>query len=380
MKIEDMKNFKLFAASTLLALTTVTALESCMSTDDPYQAGFIFSKPRYGVTGIFANTTSDSLVMRCYGPWEITASQPGQSWVTIQQMKGKGGAIYSLGVNFEQNTTGASRVAKFTIRDTDHPDEAYSSWSYLQFATRGDGSLGNAPLVKAITSSDGYKATIDYDTKGRPVKYVLTNPQGGVAEQMTMNYNEPTATLTVTRGSSTMSGSMDEGYQSEKLVGVNDTVGYYSQYYSNGMTMPFNNAFSFVNSSPRGMQACSYLLNGKSLNPDSLHTADSLRYVRQWKEDQVRYVEKLRLEYSTHDNRHQNVDPNQLLLGFDECQSLQLLSMFRYTRSTSIVSRAVSATGNIDVTAELMPNGSIKRMTVTDHRKGTETSYEFEYN
>lgn len=374
-----MKNHKHIATGILLTLVTAGTLTSCLNNEDPYQAGFIFSRPQFGTTGIFANTTGDSLIMQCYGPWEITAKLPGQSWVTIDQMKGKGSAIYSLGVSFEQNTTGAPRVAQFTIRDTDHPDEAYASWSYLQYATRGDGSLGSAPLVRTISSSDGYKATIDYDQKSRPVKYILTNPLGGVAEQTTMTYSETTSTLIVTRGSTSMSGAMDEGSQADRLVGVSDTVGYYSQYYPNGMSMPYNNAFNLISSSPHGLQAFSYLLGGQSLSPDSLHTADSLRYVRQWNEDRVRYVEKLKLEYSSADNRHQSIDPNQLLLGFAECSSLQLLSMFRYTRSTSIVSRAISELGSIDVATELNTDGSVKRMTVSDRRKGTEVVYEFGY-
>ena len=374
-----MKSYKTLIAAAMVACCAGSTLTSC-NNDDPYRAGFIFQQPQYSVTPLYANTTGDSLIMQCFGPWRITAEGDDQSWATIDQMTGKGSAIYSFGVHFAQNTTGQSRTAKFIIRDTDHPDEAYASWRYLQFATRGDGSLGNASLVRTITASDGYKATIDYDEKARPVKFLLTDANSAVAEQIDIDYNELSGRLTVSRAGIAMSGTMDLGFQAERLTGASDTVGYYAQYYSNGMPMPLNNAFSFVSSTSKGMQASSYLLNGQSLDPDSLHTADSLRYVRQWRNDSFRYVEQFKIEYASgSDNRHQSIDPNQLLLGFAECQPLQLLSMFRYCRSTSIIARAISSKGNIDVTTELNPDRSISRMVVSDRRNDTETSYVFGY-
>ena len=98
-----------------------------------------------------------------------------------------------------------------------------------------------------------------------------------------------------------------------------------------------------------------------------------------WNSDKVEYVEKLKLEYSDMDNRCQSVDPNQLLLGFADCHSMQLLSMFRYTRSTSIIKRALSAEGSIEVTTELNADKSIRQMIVKDARKGTEVTYDFTY-
>lgn len=73
------------------------------------------------------------------------------------------------------------------------------------------------------------------------------------------------------------------------------------------------------------------------------------------------------------------MDVNQLLLGMSECEPLQLISMFRYCRSTSIVKQATAADGTIDVTTELNADRSVHRMVVKDNRRGIEVAYEFEY-
>jgi hypothetical protein len=314
------------------------------------------------------------------GPWKITSDTPDASWCTLDQMSGKGNAIYAMVVNFAQNQTGKARLAQFTITDTDHPSEAHSSWQYLQYATRGDGSLGNAALVKSITSSDGYKAIFDYDEKSRPVSYQLTNPQGGVSSRLTMTYDESGGRLSVSTSSSQMSGTMDRGYQAERLYSASDTAGYFSQVYNNGVQVSANYAFNFMHTqSAKGQQAFSFLLNGQDLSPDSLHCPDSLRYYRKWNADSQKYVEKMRLHYSTNDNRCQSADVNQLLLGFDECNPLLLLSMFRYARATSIISQADDERGRILVRTEHNADKSVKRMTVSDERKNTQIAYDFSY-
>lgn len=377
-----MKNIKLIA-SMLLGVGMGLSVTSCLNSDDPYRAGFSFIKPTTVRTNFYANNTNDTLIVRCLGPWMISTSTPDASWCQIESMQGKGDAIYSLGVTFEPNMTGRSRLVQFTIRDTDHPDEAYSSWQYLQYATRGDGSLGNAALVKSITSSDGYRADIEYDDKARPIKYARFNLNGDgqpAEDQLTINYNERDGQLTVNMSGYEAKGSMDSGYQTENLLGSNDTIGYRLQYYGNGMPISSNYAFNFVaGSGTRGMRAYSYLLNGQSLAPDSVHNADSLKYRRQWKNSTEVYSEALKLEYSKMDNRCQSVDVNHLLLGFAECHPLQLLSMFRYTRNTNIIARALSKDGSIEVTTELNPDKSVKHMVVKDARKGTEVTYDFTY-
>lgn len=373
-----MKTFKPFAY--MLAVTAVAVqLVACLGNDDPYRAGFSFTKPTAVRTEVYANTSTDSLVMTCLGAWHITADTPDAAWCTIDEMKGAGNAIYYLGVHFSENTTGRARLAQFTITDNEHPNEAHGSWQYLQHATRGDGSWGSAALVKSITSSDNWQVDIEYDTKSRPVKLSVKGPDN-YNEQFSMVYNEREESLTVSTSGNTLTGKMDKGYQTERLLGVGDTIGYQSQYYSYGMEMPASQAFNYVSARQKRTQAYAYLLNGKSLAPDSLHTADSLIYYCRWKVvDKPLVVERYKLEYSQTDNRYQTVDANQLLLGMDGCEPLQLVSMFRYCRSTSIVKRATATGGTIDVATELNADRSVRRMVVNDSRRGTETTYDFTY-
>ena len=373
-----MKKVHLFA-NILAVLAVAAQLTACLGNEDPYNAGFLFSKPSSVRTFVYANTTTDSLLMECYGDWKITYDTPEATWCTIDQMKGHGEAIYSLGVYFEQNATQQGRLAQFTIYDIEHPSEARASWQYVQYATRGDGSFGSAALVRGITSSDGWKVTVNYDDKYRPVALSVNGPDN-YSDKYSMTYDEKAGSLTVNVGNSTLTGSMDNGFQTERLIGVSDTVGYVPQYYPNGMMVSPTYAFNYVVADQRRTQAYAYLLGGQSLEPDSLHNADSLTYYSSWKlVGNPQTVERYKLEYGSMDNRYQTVDVNQLLLGMASCDPLQLISLFRYCRSTSIVTRAMSSHGNIQVTTELNSDKSVHRMVVADGIKGTEVTYDFTY-
>lgn len=361
------------------AMAVITMFTACLGDEHPYSAGFQFSKPQNVRTSVFANTANDTVEVYCMGPWQITRDTPDAQWCTIDHSKGGGSATYIMNVSFEQNTTGQSRIAQYTITDTSHPDKAYSTWQYLQYATRGDGSLGSAALVKSITSSDDWTVTVSYDGKCRPKEINVKNPAGN-NDRYSMNYDEVNGILTVTNGNSVLKGTMDNGYQTEQLVGIGDTIGYKPQYYPNGVQVSANFAFNYLASHVRRTQAFAYRLGGKSLAPDSLHTADSLTYYCRWKtESRPTTIERFRLDYGQMDNRCQTVDVNQLLLGMADCEPLQLLAMFRYTRSTSIVTRASSDNGTIDVTTELNADRSVRRMVVKDSRQGTEVTYDFAY-
>jgi len=344
--------------------------------EDNFNAGFLFQKPTSSVTAVYANTVSDTVAVQSLGPWQIDGSA---DWCTISQTSGKGSSFNVMQVSFLPNSTGKGRMAQFTIRDTNHPNEAYASWVYFQYATRGDGSLGDAALVKTITSSDGWSVSISYDQQSRPVNYRSLDPKGR-EEQVRITYDEAQGRLTVqtAEGSNDISGVMAAGYQAETLTGKNDTIGYGSQYYSNGMPVSANYAFNFESSWQNRRQVFAYLLNGQSLLPDSLHCADSLRYYRQTSYPLSERLEQLKLEYSQWDNRCQSVDVNQLLLGMDEMHPLQLLSLFRLTRSTSIIRRATSDQGTIVVDTELNADKSVRRMVVTG-MDGKDVTYDFTY-
>ncbi len=359
----------LFASMCLLAA-------SCLSNDNS-ASGIVTLTTKGNV--LYANSTKDTLYVLSYSPWKIQAL-PGSEWCTLGTMSGKADTYYIISMALGMNTTGKARLAPFTIADTNKPESA-TTFEIKQMATRGDGTLGNAAQVKRIESTDGYVADISYDEKARPVSYQLTG--NGVSDRLTVYYDEYQNQILVTRNGREMKGDMDTGYQSSKLIGASDTVYYQSQYY-NGMPILANYTFSFISrDATQGLQAYAYLLisdshpEGQSVAPDSLHVADSLRYVHQGKSADSQLAEMLELHYSTADNRCQSVDVNQLLLGFAECQPMQLLSLFRYTRSTSIVSEAKSDKGDIKVTTTLNADKSVSTMKV--ERGGSTVTYTFTY-
>lgn len=362
--------------SLLLAAVAGALATSCMKDEDPYRAGFQFA---YAGTAVYANTTADSLVFVSYGPWKITPETPEATWVQLHDLTGRANTYNRLTVAYEQNTTGAARTARFSIADTDHPDDAHASWTYTQTATRGDGSLGHAALVKTISSSDGYLATISYDSQARPVRYELKNAAGATSV-LTASYNNTEGIVTMTWGEGTVRGLMDIGYQAPELIGEQDTLGYRTQYYSQyAMTADMTQAFNFVSYRRNSYQLYGLLLGGQPLAADSLHRADSLRYIHRLRTGQDFCNEAFQLRYSAKDNRHQSVDVNQLMLGFGECHPMLLLSMFRYVRSTSILAGATSRQRSISIDTELNADQSVSRMRVTDDRLGTTVTYTFGY-
>ena len=150
------------------------------------------------------------------------------------------------------------------------------------------------------------------------VLWLVVKSPDSYNDKYSMNLRREGGSLTVRSANSTLTGSMDNGFQTERLIGVSDTVGYVPQYYPNGMMVSPTYAFNYVVADQRRTQAYAYLLGGQSLEPDSLHNADSLTYYSSWKlVGKPQTVERYKLEYGSMDNRYQTVDVNQLLLGMD---------------------------------------------------------------
>ena len=181
-----MNTLKTLCAMGLGAVLTT----SCLTNDDPYTAGFSFLKPTNGSGLLYANNVSDTIVMFSYGDWAAN-NYTGytNSFATLSVKSGHGGAYYAIPISFTQNTTGEGRMAGYTFTDTAHPGDAYSYLLYYQYATRGDGSLGSAADVRAITGSDGSLITLAYDELHRPTS--LTMKKGDeVLQSLAISYND----------------------------------------------------------------------------------------------------------------------------------------------------------------------------------------------
>lgn len=348
---------------------------SCLGNDDPYNAGFVLVKPASGVSYLYANNTTDSLVLFSYGDWAITNyGGYSNSWVTLPVMTGQGERVYGMHVDLTQNTTGEGRGALYRIEDTAHPGEASSAFGFWQFATRGDGSLGNAADVKAITGSDGSRIDISYDGQHRPTSLRMAKNDDALYN-LTIRYNDRDSMMYVTENGIEMESPFNNDYQPVVLRSSTDTVMYSTVYYSY-LPISANKVFNYEHRRKDASRsvAVRYLFpgNGVSLAADSLHNADTLSYFKG-----MELVRKLAFEYASQDNRHQSVDVNQLLLGIEECDPYLLLSLYRYCRNTSIVRRASDDKGEITVQTNMNADGSVGRLSVVSG--GESLVYTFEY-
>lgn len=355
-------------------LATAVLATSCLNDNDTYRAGFVFEKPASAISSYFANNTGDSLVFFSYGNWALKGlSGYNNSWVTIPVGNGKGNTVYCLQAEFKQNTTGEGRYAAFRVDDTDHPGEANYSFLFFQFATRGDGSLGNAADVKKITGSEGSVIELEYDDVHRPTSLMMRKNDIAL-RNISFTYNNRDSLMRIDDEGTTYQCSYGKDFQPGTLRTANDTIEYTSRYYPNGIPASANYIFNFEQRHAYGSTCVTYRFpdNGVSLTPDSLHNADSLFYYNNGV-----MTEKLGLTYSADDNRKQSVDVNQLLHGIEQCDPYLLLSLYRYARNTSIIATAKSEHDTYVVTTTLNSDRSVHTMTVTC---GKETvTYTFEY-
>ncbi|MBQ9356409.1 MAG: BACON domain-containing protein [Prevotella sp.] len=187
-----MRKVKLIAV-----LATALSLASCLGTDEPYTAGFVFIKPTANVTMLYANNTSDSIIFYSYGNWNLnTSAAMGGNWFSVAPTSGNGQVVYSLPVSFKQNTTGESRYGELRFTDTAHPGDANATLYFWQYATRGDGSLGNAADVKAISGTDGSHYEFSYDELHRPLSLKVSK-DGTLLHSLSLSYNNADSILTV---------------------------------------------------------------------------------------------------------------------------------------------------------------------------------------
>lgn len=357
----------------LIGAVVAPMLSSCMD-DGVSNAGF----SQVAMTAQYANDTLGGVSFVAYGPWTITQNS-GAGWCKMYLNNGSGNAIYYIPVHFDQNRSGEARTAAFRIGDT-RTDDAYINFTMFQYATRGDGSLGNAALVRSIVgeSKDAGgnvigNSSIDivYDEVCRPLSLVMKD---GETTLRKLNIAYTDSMMFVGTGSSTLSARIGNGYQPDRLVSETDTVGYYEQLNLGSSQYAFN-----VEEHKNGgeIMAQSFLLVKQNLSPDSEHTADSVRYIH-IHPDGTRYLEKMKMSYSDKSNRSQSVDANQLLLGVKECNPYMLLSLYRHARSSKMISKAETENGDFIVETTHNQDNSVRTMTVTDKR-GNKTTYTFGY-
>lgn len=350
---------------TMFAIAVMTAMMlSCTSASDQY-AGF--TSVNY-TPKVYANTSYGHIAFASYGKWALEKSTTSD-WCTVKVTSGSAMTYNYIPVFFSKNATENARSCQMTVRDVDEGN-AYVSFGITQYAVRGDGSLGNSPLVSEIKGDDGSEIAIAYDTLSRPTSVKISNGET-VYRDMPIVWGDTTVTI----AGNTVKYSV--GYQPNTIVTSTDTVGYFNNYESNALW-----SFNFQERRSSGDYYGHGFLFTKDLdkvaNPDTdTRCSDSLRYVHHYSDGTV-VKDFLKMTYSATDNRRQSVDANQLLFGAKECSPYLLLGLYRYARATKVVSEATASDGKYVVETTLNADKSIHTMTVTD-KQGGKVTYTFSY-
>ena len=413
---------------TLLAAALL--LVACKS-DEPSGSYYIqMLKPITGnayVSVKYANETTDSLVFYSSSSWALAPYQSVAPWLTIDgQSTGSGPMEVKRKITMEPNTTGDVREAYYRISVTNTSEEAYTTFAVQQMATRVDGTLGNAPLVKQIDGSDGSSISISYDNFSRPthisqkgttteidmvINYQDIGGENNVVEatfnmaKQNFVYKDTTYSVSnltakgrfydqrfagmknyvlMPRMFSNFETTSDASMHRQTSNGFDDYTpvkreGSYAAFSVDGYyNTSFENALMVNSLLGRFVTTYGVYYNGKyQLYADQKHTADSIAVVRQFSDTQRRY-ETYKLEYSSIDARRTSVDVNQLIEGVDQCDPFMLLSFFKLARQSSVISKATGRFNTYTVSAKTRQDLAVESMTVTD-KNGQTVTYTFTY-
>lgn len=212
-----------------------------------------FTSASYTPTA-YANTSHGYIAFASYGRWALEKSA-SSDWCTVKVTGGSAMTYNYIPVFYARNTTESVRKCQITARDADE-SSAYVSFPLAQYATRGDGSLGTAPLVSGIKGDDGSEITIAYDTLCRPTSVKIANGET-VYRDMSIVWGDTTVTIAGT------TVKFNVGYQPNTIVSATDTVGYSNNYESNtlwsfilGPNAPMTTTAATVSCSPKTSTRC----------------------------------------------------------------------------------------------------------------------------
>jgi|GEM_PF-901830 len=416
----------------LLTSVVATTLVACIGDAENEQYGFEVYQPYDEVLGYnesyhYANQTTDTLSFLAYNNWTLSARSTDASWVTIgdgNTTSGKGPAYWTLNVTFEKNNTGASREAYFRLKDQTKPNEAYAEFAFCQTATRIDGSLGSAPLVKKITGDDGSTIAISYDDTDRPTSISMKKDE--FTRDIAFTYDRPSSSsydravattnaYTFAYGDTTytMLPMTAEGYyMASPKTGVN--ISTYLPYLFSGLTstesasltktvkgetfnstataqaayqgysyqdsyltVDFETAFAFFDECGPVYNRQQVFVNKKhTFGVDNLIEADSIIFDHRLPNGKTQST-NYRLTFGSNDNRATSIDANQLIFGIEQCNPYALLGFFRLARFSNIITEAAYGNKSISIKTELNSDKSINTLTVSNN--GTVVKYSFAY-
>lgn len=358
-------------STAIITALTAASLTSCLDNDSSYHG---FSS--ISMSAAYANPTSGYLAFAALGSWKITQSS-NTDWYTLGMYEGSGGYFYTILATYEGNTTGTYRTAQVRIQD-DGDSDTYFTTTIVQNGTRGDGSLGSAPNVSAISGDDGSEMTFSYDDNWRPTAFTMTI-NGVLKHSITLSYNETDSIITAkTTAADDLTGYYNAGWiPRDFLTSETDTVGYYNS----GTIVSSGVVIRVEDHKASGEQyGASLLYYDQSFAADDERVADSLKFYHQYDpdDDKETFYEALRCSYSSVSNRNQSIDANQLLFGAEEVNPYVMLGLFRNMRCSYILDTAKGSNGSYSITTETNSDGSIATMAVTNPDEQVVT-YTFTY-
>lgn len=382
-----MKNIKtLWAAGVkaVMAAAIITpALTSCLSDGDNSYASYA------GQSGlVYANSSTVSIYFQISSNWTLTNSD---SWITFNKKSGTGPSIVSLPADVKLNKTGEARNAIFNISGE---DGKYINASVTQWATRGDGSLGTAPLVSRISGSDGSVISISYDSYERPYSMDIkkgddTHRAYRITYPSFLNERDTVMTVSVTGddlpANPGISGVCDCGWQPTYQLKSTDGNNYFKWTY-NGNSLAYSSyistSYHFGDLTNEQSVAISGLKSGDS---PITHSAIKTTYKNTdlalteatYTVDLGKYDESSKTDERTL-NQNQSVDVNQLIFGLDRMNPYQLLGFARFARCGYVYKTLTKGNDKYTVSTTLNADKSVNTMTVTDPQ-GTTVTYTFEY-
>ncbi|MGN0221253.1 MAG: hypothetical protein ACI4BA_03915 [Prevotella sp.] len=350
----------------IASLAAALSLTSCL--DSPSNDYHQITQPQSEIA--YANTPSGRVCFLSVQEWKITPLS-SNDWLTIDQLSGPAGYYNVLNVTFKPNTTGQWRYSTFLLQDVTSSDVS-CNFSLYQYATRGDGSMGCAGLVKRITGSDGSEIDLTYGIHSLPME-VKMSKNGELLRQLTFDYGSDSV-YTIKDGNVTLKSKYNNGFQPvEDFISNTDTVSG-TTFSLGGLMRPI---FLHSAKSKKSVGMSIDFVNQET-GVDAARAADSVRYLF-IDEEGIHEWHKFKTDCSTNvENRYQSVDVNQLFMGVEKCDPYCLLGIFRNTRCSYIYKNMTDQDRTYTLEPTLNSDKSVKELKVTNP-DGQVITYTFEY-
>lgn len=376
-----MKTFKSFfngSLKAILAAAVVTPMMTSCLGDGENTYGY-----NYGTTDyVYANTPSVLIAFQISGATWTLAKTETAAWYDFGLSTGSGPFAGYVPVSFSYNNTGSARSSYYKVTSS---DGTTFNGAIYQGATRGDGSLGSAPLVRRITGTDGTVMSFTYTSDYQLPATMIATKNGSTLYSYVFSYSTADTTLYIrnTQLNTVLSGKYNTAWApSGTMLSANDTVTWSYSGNSIGASTRFtverrqaDGVTSSISSVNSGLSDIDTEIVHRSIIINDCNSAGT-----EFSKTMSVTLGASSTEYVS--NQNQNIDVNQLVFGFDHCNPYMLLGYYRWMRCGYVYKSLASATSSdsssYTIETTLNSDKSVSTMTVTDV-DGNAITYTFEY-